>query len=222
MSRKRLWVVDPSKFNPEDQGVDEILRDWPGESRVLRPVLEPGSGPDATTDHETDGIVVMGSACSVYDDESWIAPLSDWLAPVISGEVRVPLLGICFGHQLLAHLGGAPVGFLAEDRAKTVGVEQSRLEGGRLLPGAHDLRVVVSHREEVKELPAGYRVTAHRGPVEIDGLEHERLPLFSFQFHPEARDEFAERNGIAASEIDSRLREESERVLAAFRRLVLS
>ena len=40
----RLWVVDPSLHRPEDQGVDEVLRGWAGESRRFRPALD-GDGP---------------------------------------------------------------------------------------------------------------------------------------------------------------------------------
>ena len=70
-------------------------------------------------------------------------------------------------------------------------VEESTLDGSRLLPDESSLRVVVSHREEVKRAPDEYRVTASRGPVAIDGLEHRTRPVFSFQFHPEAGGEFA-------------------------------
>ena len=50
----------------------------------------------------------------------------------------------------------------------------------------------------------------------IDGLEHRTLPIFSFQFHPEAREEFARRAGLPLASIDSRLRRDGGRVLAAF------
>ena len=96
------------------------------------------------------------------------------------------------------------------------------LEGGRLLPGRHALRVVVSHREEVKRLPRGFRSVARRRGVAIDGMEHDTLPVFSFQFHPEAGEEFAGRAGLDLREIDDRLREDSRRLLGAFRRRVLA
>jgi len=97
-----------------------------------------------------------------------------------------------------------------------VGVESSRLGGGRLLSGAPTLRVVVSHREQVEQVPDGYRVTARRPGAPIDGLEHDELPLFSFQFHPEAREEFARRAGVREELIDPRLREDGRRVLSGF------
>jgi GMP synthase (glutamine-hydrolysing) len=164
----------------------------------------------------------MGSALSVHDSRPWIAQLSAWLRPILSGERLIPLLGICFGHQLIAHLSGGEVLFLRDDREKRTGVEYSQLVGGRLLPGSHSLRVAVSHCEKVNSVPAGYRVVATRPGAEIDGLEHEQLPIFSFQFHPEAGREFFQHAGIDPILLDQELREHSRLLLGAFRGQVLT
>jgi GMP synthase (glutamine-hydrolysing) len=217
-----LWVIDPSIHHAEDQGVAQVLQGWSGTSRVFRPSLEPHDGPGPGDGCAASGVVLLGSGASVHDELPWIRELSAWLRPLLDGSVEVPVLGICFGHQLIAHLGGGEVGHLRPDGAKEVGARETRVEGWTLLPGRHDLRVVVSHREEVKTAPAGYRVVAHRVGVPLDGLEHERLPVSTFQFHPEARDEFAIRQGLAPGLIDARLVDDSDRVLEAFRRRVLA
>ncbi len=216
---RRLWVVDPSLSCAEDQGVGEILRGWPGSFRIFQPCLDPEDRFEPDIGYETDGVVVMGSAASVYEERPWMDRLARWLDPVLRGEVVLPLLGICFGHQLIAHLAGGRVGFNSVDRAKSVGVTTSRLDGGRLLPGNHGLRVVISHREQVETVPAGFRVVASRAATPIDGIEHERLPIFSFQFHPEAREQFARRAGFAPSSVDDRVRHDSGLLLGAFRDL---
>lgn len=198
----------------------EILRGWEGESRIFRPGLEPGDGPTPETGHETDGVVLMGSAASVHEPQPWIEPLGAWLGPLLSGEREVPLLGICFGHQMLAHLAGGRVDFLRPDRSKMLGVEPTRLVGSRLLAD-RTLQVVVSHREAVVDPPPGYAVTASRPSTSVDGLEHARLPIFSYQFHPEAREEFAERSGFDPVLIDRRVREDSQLLMGAFRRLAV-
>jgi GMP synthase-like glutamine amidotransferase len=217
-----LWVIDPSLRNAEDQGVGVVLDGWSGSSRVLRPVLSPGDGPRPGDGYDTDGIVVLGSAASVHDPSPWIRELGRWLDPLLAdGPVR-PVLGVCFGHQLVAWRAGGEVGFLSPDRFKRVGVETSRLAGGRLLRGRRSLRVVVSHREVVRRAPPGYRVVARRTGVDVDGLEHETRPVFSYQFHPEAREEFADRAGIDRALLDDRLHDDSEALLAAFRNVVLA
>ena len=214
--KPRLWIVDPSLSHAEDQGVGEVIRDWPGTSRVFQPGLLAGTGPGPDTGYEAEGIVLMGSAASVYDNHDWLPPLAAWLRPLLRGEPRVPLLGICFGHQMIAHLASGRVDWVDPGRSKVLGIETTRLAGGRLLSGVHGLRVVVSHREEVKERPAGYRITAVRDSASIDGIEHEEFPIFSFQFHPEAREEFARRAGIGMTAIDDRVRADGRRVLGAF------
>lgn len=212
-----LWVIDPSLAVAEREGIREVVGDWPGDHRVFFPALRPGDGPAPADGHEADAIVVMGSAASVEDDLPWLRDLAAWLRPVVEGEIRRPLLGICFGHQLVAHLAGGEVRFMDEAHTKRVGVETSVLRPSRLAPAGGGHRVVVSHREAVTRAPAGYEVVATRPGVPVDGLQHPALPIATVQFHPEARNEFASRAGIAPTEIDDRLRADSGRLLAAFR-----
>ena len=118
---------------------------------------------------------------------------------------------------------GSRIDWLEPSRDKRVGIERSRVRGSRLLAGDADLRVVVSHRETVVDVPRGYQATASRPGVPNDGLEHDSLDIFSYQFHPEAREQFATRSGIiAAAEIDANVRADSRRVLDAFRQLCQS
>jgi len=215
---KRLWIIDPSVMRPEEQGVAAVAREWAGEVRVFRSALSPGDGPGRDSGYATDGVVLMGSAASVYDRLNWLGELEAWVRPIVRGEVELPLLGICFGHQLIAHCAGAAVGFVHEERTKLVGVEESRITGSRLLPDRDALRVVVSHREEVKACPDGFDVVARRGRIAVDGIEHRERPVFSFQFHPEAGAEFASHAGIDAALLDERQRSDSYRLLDAFRR----
>jgi len=209
-----LWIVDPSLRTPEDQGVETLLDRWNGRHRLFRPALRPGDGPTPQSGHEAAALVVLGSAASVHDEPPWLTDLSAWLAPVVAGRIPLPLLGVCFGHQLVAQLAGGRVQSM--DGLKRVGVEDTTMQGSRLLPGVTSLRVVVSHREIVVGRPPGFAVTARRRGVEIDGLEHESLPVFSFQFHPEAREEFAARCGIPVGSLDDRLRADSVRLIDAF------
>ncbi len=56
---------------------------------------------------ECPGWIVPGSRRSVYDDLEWLPRLSRWVRRAI--DSRVPLVGVCFGHQLVAQVLGAPV-----------------------------------------------------------------------------------------------------------------
>jgi GMP synthase-like glutamine amidotransferase len=213
----KLLVIDPSIAFPEDEGVREIVGDWPGEVKVLQPGLRHGDGPAPGDGYDFSGVVLMGSRASVHDGLPWLPPLLRWLDPILEGSAPVPLLGICFGQQVIAHRRGSTVGFVHEDRKQELGLQETVLEGSRLVPDLDRLRVVVSHNEEVKDVPAGYRVVATRPRIPIDGIEHERLPIFAYQFHPEARREFLTERKVDLTGLDEAAVAKMNRLLAAFR-----
>lgn len=209
-----LLIVDPSVRVAEVEGAQAMCAAWPGESHVLLPVLR-GDDVNATPHHDVAGVVVMGSASSVYEGLAWQVALERWLTPIVRGAVEVPVLGICFGHQLLAKMGGGRVDFLTPEHDKRLGIETTVFTGSRLLPDDTRLRVVASHREHVVEAPPEYRVVAHRPGIPVDGLEHKSLPLFSVQFHPEAGPEFAEHAGMEEPVAED-VRADGMRVIEAF------
>ena len=217
----RLLVIDPSILHAEDAGVREVLEGWTGEARLLRPALAPGDGPRPGDPFACDGVVVMGSAASVHDDRPWLRDLAAWLAPLVGDGPPLPVLGICFGHQLVAQLAGGHVTFVRPDREPLRGVVTTTFSGGRLVP-VGVLDVVASHREHVAAAPPGWTVTAARPEVPVDALEHPGRPGVTGPFHPEAREEFLARRGIAAGPDDAPWRGHGRAVLRAFKRLVAS
>ena len=132
-----------------------------------------------------DAVVVSGSAASAFDREAWIGRLSD--AILGWADVGMPILGICFGHQIVARaLGGRvernPIGW-------EVGTQPLELT----VVGSHDplfesitspLDVMQSHRDIVVEAPQG-AVTLASSP----SCEHQSLAIGdnirTIQFHPE-------------------------------------
>lgn len=133
------------------------------------------------------GIVILGSATSVNDQLEWQKQLATWLKPrVLTG---MPVLGICFGHQFLAHLFGGKVGYLFPDQRKLLGFRKVHFSDGRLW-GNREGEIFVSHRETVIEVPNGFKVVASSSEAKVEALEHERLPIYSCQSHPETTDQF--------------------------------
>jgi GMP synthase (glutamine-hydrolysing) len=216
----RLLVIDPSVTKAESEGTAAILAGWEGERQVVQPALRPGDGPAPGFGYQLAGVVVMGSAASPVAQIPWLQALKAWLEPVISGETELPLLGICFGHQLLAYLAGGAVGYLRSDRDKEVGCRITELSGGRLLPGRHRLQVIISHREVVHTVPPELRIVGSRPGVPIDAIEHRHLPLFGVQYHPEARADFCRDHGLDFAPVAEQIRSDGNRLLEAFRDLV--
>lgn len=139
---------------------------------VTYPVLD-GVFPDSVNDAE--GWLITGSRFGVYEPHPWIAPLEDFLRRAYAAGV--PLVGICFGHQILAQALGGKVEKFAG--GWSVGVERYAVEG--LLD---DARLVAWHQDQVVEKPADAEVIATSPFCRFAALAYGDKAL-SFQPHPE-------------------------------------
>lgn len=220
MQHKTLLLIDPSLNTPEVQGARNISQNWQGETLLLLPSLRSNSDRiNAITHADVDALIIMGSASSVHDNLPWQQELALWLEPIILGPLDTfPCLGICFGHQFLAHITGGLVGYHTHDHHKRRGVETSHMHNSLLMQN-DDMSVVVSHREHVVTLPHMFRPVATRQGVPIDAFEHTTRPIFGVQFHPEAGVEFAHTSGFDPETITKATHEDGQRLIRAFMKL---
>ncbi len=122
------------------------------------------------------GIILSGGPCSVYDAD---APAAD--AKVM--ELGVPVLGICYGLQYMAHhLGGKvrPASKREYGHAEVRRVKETPLFDG--LPA--EFSVWMSHGDEAEELPPGFVLTAETSNA-VAGMEDAARRFYAVQFHPE-------------------------------------
>ncbi len=150
------------------------------------------------------GIVVTGSIESVTRPTPWIEALSAWL---LDASRAAPVLGVCFGHQLLGRaLAGRVVRHAGGPEAGTSEVELT--DAGRadpLFAGLPD-RVAVQqgHEDHVPELPPGAVLLARNGHTPVQAFAHGPR-IRAVQFHPEFTAERnrafveAERTGLEAA-----------------------
>lgn len=128
--------------------------------------------------HQPRGIILSGGPSSVYDDQ---APhLNERIL-----EMGVPVLGICYGLQLLTkHLGGMVEASDVREYGKATLNLRSEHESALLDEDTHDTVVWMSHGDHVVRPPAGFAVTAVSGDI-VTAIEHPEKRLFGLQFHPE-------------------------------------
>ena len=125
------------------------------------------------------GIILSGGPNSVFDDG---APTAD---PAIL-DLGFPVLGICYGMQLIARLAGGKVVPSTEreyGRAEIAIRENKGLFAG-FEPRATAI-VWASHGDRVDEPPPHFRVTATSANAPVAGMQHDQKPIYGVLFHPE-------------------------------------
>ena len=125
------------------------------------------------------GIILSGGPRSVNEPN---APAVD---PQLF-DIGVPILGICYGLQLIAKLRGGVVSRL--DAAEYGGTAIAVVEPGRLFDGLpSDMACWMSHGDSVVKAPPGFVVTARSELLPVAAMEDAGARLYGVQFHPEVR-----------------------------------
>lgn len=97
---------------------------------------------------------------------------------------HVPVLGVCAGHQVMAQAFGGVVGHLKKPSLKEQRIHF--IKPSPLFKGLpKSVAMYEHHYRYVKVLPEGFRVIASSSKDRIEGMQHERLPFYGLQFHPE-------------------------------------
>lgn len=130
---------------------------------------------------ENDAYVVTGSSAGVYDPLPWIEPLKAFLRQA-KGET--PLVGVCFGHQIMAEAFGGKV--VKSDKGWGVGLHAYAVsDSAPWMDGVDAVAVPASHQDQVVELPPGARVLAGSAFTPYGILSYDDARAISMQFHPE-------------------------------------
>jgi len=128
---------------------------------------------------QVKGLVLSGGPASVTDSD---APEfnPEWLS------LDIPILGICYGMQLLAHHSGGRLGRGAarEYGPSTITVENAQGLFASWSKGER-LAVWMSHGDHVEQLPPGFVVSASSSGAPIAAMHHTSKPIMALQFHPE-------------------------------------
>ncbi len=132
--------------------------------------------PDAIADQ--DGWIITGSRFGAYEDHDWIPPLEDLIRDLHAA--KAPMIGVCFGHQIIAQaLGGKVEKYAAGWSVGRVAYDA----GGETLP------LFAWHQDQVTQAPEGAKTVAS-----TDFCEHAALTIgehiYTIQPHPEFTADF--------------------------------
>ncbi len=123
------------------------------------------------------GIIFTGGPNSVYD------PASPRFDPAIL-SLGIPILGICYGHQLMAWMAGGTVA--SASRSGEYGKALLHVTEHPLFEGVPEESVCwMSHTDAVQAVPAGFRILAGTGECPCAAMGDDARRLYGVQFHPE-------------------------------------
>lgn len=181
-----------TRYDPYPKMFENLLgvsapKDW---SYHAYPVLD-DIFPDTVT--ECDAWLITGSRFGAYEDYPWIHRLKYFIQDAY--KEGVPMVGICFGHQILAHSLGGHVekshkgwGLGAEQYSWTDGASDL-LENAQIGAIEGDFTIQAVHQDQVIERPADATLLATSDFCENAALAYGNQVL-SFQGHPEIDDVF--------------------------------
>jgi GMP synthase (glutamine-hydrolysing) len=178
-------------------GLILIIENYPGRGdcivRLLRQFCLPfevltSNGQPIKLASNVKGIILSGGPQSVIDIESdagiRLRPVLDVIGQ--AARRRLPVLGICLGHQLVSTWGGGKVAKMAK---KVVGFQEVTIFDDKdpVLGALPSLRpsVFQYHQDYVASLPEGWQILGKSETCMVEAVRAPDLPIWGVQFHPE-------------------------------------
>ena len=172
MTQERILILD---FGAQ---YTQLIARRVREARVYCEIHSPAKSLQWIRDWKPSGIILSGGPNSVYGAD---APTTD---PAILDVA--PVLGICYGMQLIARLSGAEVlsaGKREYGRAEVCVTDPDALFDGFIK--GESMQAWMSHGDHVESPPDGFLVTASSAANPVTAFRHGSRPIFGVQFHPE-------------------------------------
>lgn len=185
---KSIFIVLAGRTFPAISSAEGDYEDWIGAglgSSLPQQVLSAWDSPEFPSLTEVAGVIVSGSHAMVTDRLPWSERLGAWLKSCVQADI--PVLGICYGHQLLAHACGGKVG--NRPAGIEIGTHQIELTAQAIddplfgnMPQQFPANLV--HFQSVLELPEAAQLLAFSAAE-----PHQAFRIGNYawgvQFHPE-------------------------------------
>ncbi|HHL3493210.1 TPA: GMP synthase [Legionella pneumophila] len=153
----------------------------PADATLELTVFDAEHGELPTDVHAVDAYLISGSRYGVNDDYPWIRKLEEFVRTLHASQKK--LIGICFGHQLIAKALGGKV--IKSPKGWGVGMSQNQIYQFKewMKPSLNCFNLLVSHQDQVIELPTGAEILA--GSDFCPNYMMQIGSFFSVQGHPE-------------------------------------
>lgn len=179
---RRVLIVDNNLHTPcyrcsrftYGMGAEEIT--------VIRPVDENLPSNITRFTH----VVLSGSMGQISEQDALFKKLKPFIKKV--AKAKIPLLGVCYGHQAIigTFSDTANVKMSRQPEIGWVWVQRLNRAKSRLFIGLpRRFWAAANHTHEARSIPEGFTITARTKRCPIAAIEHESLPIFGVQFHPE-------------------------------------
>jgi len=171
-------AVDPEMYRPTAHW-RALLGDTPSQSVAL------ARGGQVVSMDGFSHLIVTGSEASVLDHAPWFDPAEESIRAAVARGM--PVLGSCFGHQLVVRALHGPAHLRRSARPELgwYPVECYGLDPEGPLEGASPVWMFCCHFDEVCDLDRSYRVVARTDSCAIHAYRYEGKPVWGVQGHPE-------------------------------------
>ncbi|GAA5921121.1 hypothetical protein JCM1841_002426 [Sporobolomyces salmonicolor] len=143
---------------------------------------------------QVDAILITGSAASAYEPIPWITRLVSFIAALPALKPTLKIIGICFGHQIIARAFGSSVE--KNGRGWEIGTRELELtEKGKEVMGSDTIAIHQMHQDHVPSLPPRFELLGSTPVCPVQGMVHfidasapfslANIAVITFQGHPE-------------------------------------
>ena len=202
MTTNHLMIIDPAVVKPALESFNRIASIAPYPVTYHLPALY-GTTSLRLYNNNVRGVIVMGSAASVNDNNKWQQDISDIM--IDASSKGIPVLGLCYGHQLIGHIYGGKVEPLWSGEKKqgerVVHVKKSEVWGE-----SSSGPLLYSHQDGITKVPPGFEVIAESDLVSADAIASRTEPVWGFQTHLEATQAFVDDHNLPVKDATASFR----------------
>jgi len=198
MNNHSLLIIDPAIVNPSVESFNRISKIAPISVTYHLPALFGTYSLLEEYNKNTKGIIILGSAASVNEEHKWQYDIEKIILD--ASEFDIPIMGLCYGHQLIGKIFGGKVEPLWNKKTKR-GNRKVQLKESSMWGKPRFGSLIYSHQDGITKVPPGFNVIASSKMVSVEAIQSKDKPIWGFQAHLEATEAFMIENKLEMKNI---------------------